>query len=267
MRLFLLSLPTKLQALVVVGTTVTLAFLIAYICSLFFDVHQLKLNTDLISSVYQVMGTIYAILLTFTLWGIWQNFTDAEIAVQKEAYALLDLVHTLEAVTVWKAINVRGVALSYVNSVLKDEWPTLKSMNKHIIDVREQNAASLEVIKEIQNIQPTNDRENVIFGQAFNLLNSWLDSRRTRLLIASGDSAKSLWPLLLTGAFVLFSIHGLFVANTVGIWATLLFGISLVIGLTFYLIYTLDCPFSGSPSIDAEPFHLAIAILMKKPVG
>ena len=262
MRAFLLSLSVKYQMLFVVGVTVCSAFLIASICSMFFDEHQLVANTDLISSIYQVMGTIYAILLTFTLWGIWQNYTAADLSVQQEGYALVDLVHTLNASPIWQKLNIRNDALTYLSLVIEQEWPFLKNMTNSFINFHEDtHSAALTILQTVQNIAPTSERETAIFSHALTLLSNWLDARRTRLLSARGNSAKALWPLLFTGSIVLFCFHGLFIANTIGIWVMLLLGISLVIGLTFYLIFTLDTPFSGSPSIDPEPFVLAVNIL------
>ncbi len=213
------------------------------------------------------MGTIYAILLTFTLWGVWQYFTEAGNSVQNEAYALLDLVHMLEASheTEFNMKDLRHAALSYANMVVKEEWPRLNNFTNSCINLREKNqSGSLDIVKTVQNIQPRSPREEVIFNQTLQLLTRWLDARRTRILIARGNSARALWPLLFTGAFVLFAFHGMFVAQTILIWIMLLFGTSLVIGVTFYLIFTLDCPFSGSLSIDSEPFDLAIGILNQK---
>ena len=262
MRTFLLALSGKYQVTLIMISTIVLAFVIAIATSQFFDTHKLLVNVDLISSIYQVMGTIYAILLTFTLWGVWQKFAEADTSVQKEAYALLDLVHVLEASPTWKNGNIRQSALNYSKIVVEKEWPMLKAFTSNAINAREQsNSISMQVIKAVQNIAPNGERDSIIFGQALTLLNNWIDARRTRILIARGNTAKSLWPLLFTGALVLFAFHGLFVAQTIGIWTTLLFGTSLVIGLTFYLIFALDCPFEGSLSIDPEPFTLAINIL------
>jgi hypothetical protein len=261
MRSFILSLRTAYQIVFVISVTVLLAFLIAFICGKFFDAHQLESNTDLISSVYQVLGTIYAILLTFTLWGVWQNFNEATACVQNEAYALVDLVHIVEASPDWK-IDVRKAAISYYKYVLEKEWPTLKCITTKDINANEHSRIqSTHVVQVVQSITPKSDREITIFNQTLTLLNTWLDARRTRILIARGDSAKSLWPLLITGALVLFGFHGLFVAKTIRIWVTLLFGFSLIISITFYLIFSLDCPFAGSLSIDCEPFEFALNIL------
>lgn len=261
MRALILAIPGKIQAITLIGAVIFLAFVSAYVCGLFFDEHQLVTNTDLISSVYQVMGTVYAILLTFTLWGVWQNFTEAGTSVQNEAFALLDLVHVLETVHTGSDA-LRKAVLTYSKFVIETEWPALKNFTNAIINIRECNhTAARQVVDVAQQVALKNQQNTIIFEQTLTLLTRWLDARRTRILIARGNNTKSLWPLLLTGAWVLFSFHGLFVAKTPGIWIMLLFGISLVIGVTFYLIFTLDCPFTGSLSIDSEPFVLTINLL------
>ncbi len=265
MRAFLLASSGKFQAIFIISATLIAAFTSATLFSLCFDVHQLVANTDLISSVYQVMGTVYAILLTFTLWGVWQNFTDAKASVQNEVYALLDLVHIWESASHNKNDNLRQAALDYCILVIEEEWPILKNYNASLINSREStHSITLNVTHEVQQIIPENERENILFNQSLSLLTRWLDARRSRILIARGDSAKAIWPLLFTGAIVLFAFNGLFVAKTIAIWSSLLFGISLVIGVTFYLIFSLDCPFAGTLSIDSEPFTFAIDLLKNK---
>src|SRR5438445_12862904 len=125
MRTFILSLPEKFQPIFIISTTLFLAFASAIFCGLFFDEHQLVSNTDLISSVYQVMGTIYAILLTFTLWGVWQSFSEAGASVQNEAFALLDLVHMFETINA-KSTILREAVYNYSKFVIEKEWPALK---------------------------------------------------------------------------------------------------------------------------------------------
>lgn len=265
MRAFLLSLSPRLQRIIIIGVTVILSLVISISFRMFFDAHQLEENTDLISAVYQALGMLYAILLTFTLWGVWQNFTEADVSVQKEAYTLIDLVHILEGVSKWEQLHIRNAALTYCNLVLEKEWPQLKTMSDEYLNVKEASSCeAMRVVHLVQEIMPEGEREGIIYGKMLDMLSDWLDSRRKRLLIARGNSAKALWPLLLTGAFVLFAFHGLFVAKAAGIWLALLFGFSLIIGLTFYLIFTLDCPFAGFPSIDPEPFRFVSNVLKHK---
>jgi len=152
MRSQLLSLPVKFQVLFVVGLTIITAFVVASICGMFFDMQHLRDNTDLISAVYQVMGTIYAILLTFTLWGVWQAYTEAGESVQKEVYALLDLVHIIEATPQWKQCNIRDVTEKYSEYVVKEEWPALGNITSEIINIRENShkASCVEIVELVQ---------------------------------------------------------------------------------------------------------------------
>lgn len=262
MRSFLLSLSVKFQVAVILFMTITLAIGIATLFSHFFDYHQLQSNTDLISSVYQVLGTIYAILLTFTLWGVWQNYCIANSSVQNEANALVDLVHIVEVSHKWNNIDIRTSALNYLNMLIELEWISLKHISYNALNTAVQSyGVAKKIVDVVQTISPNSPEEITIFGHTLTMLGKWLDARRTRLLIAKGNSAKALWPLLITGAFVIFAFNGLFIAKTVGIWLTLLSGSALIIGLTFFLIFSLDCPFVGAPKIDCEPFQLAVKIL------
>jgi hypothetical protein len=117
------------------------------------------------------------------------------------------------------------------------------------------NKAAMALVHAIQSLNPSNDRETALFEQALVTANDWLDARRKRLQSARGGNARPLWPLLIAGAFVLFACHGLFVTKSTEVWAALLLGVSSVVGLSFYLIFSLDSPFTGSFSAHADPFR------------
>jgi hypothetical protein len=46
----------------------------------------------------------------------------------------------------------------------------------------------------------------------------------------------------------------MFVTHVWAVWAGLLLGFSLIVGLAFYLIFSLDSPFSGKLCAGPEPF-------------
>jgi hypothetical protein len=119
----------------------------------------------------------------------------------------------------------------------------------------------VRIVHLVQSIKPSNPREVAIFSQSLSLLSAWLDARRVRILMAKGNTARALWPLLVTGAVFLFSFHGLFTASTMGLWILLLLCLSAVVGLSFYLIFSLDCPYAGKLCVDVGPFYWAISSL------
>ena len=260
LRDWLLSLDDRLHFLIVVGSTIITAFVVAFSVQFFFEALIFDKDVVLVGVIYQVVGTIYAVLIAFTLLGVWQNFSKAQLSVQTEAFALLDLVQIVEAGK--QKNNIREVALSYLELVTNKEWPTLKKLGPNVVTRHEvSRLASIEMTRAVQQITPKDARETAIFNQTLALLSAWLDARRVRILIAQGNTAKALWPLLLTGAFFLFSFHGFFIASTNSLWISLLFGFSVIIGLSFYLIFSLDYPFSGNLCVDANPFRWAISSL------
>ena len=79
MRSYILSLPDKLQPIVIIGSTMVAAFLVSLVTRLFFRAQQLELDNTLTSSVYGTLGTMYAVLIAFVVTGVWQSFRNCRL--------------------------------------------------------------------------------------------------------------------------------------------------------------------------------------------
>lgn len=255
MRTYILLLPAKLQPVVIIGSTVAAAFMVSLLTRMFFHLPQLLLDSALTSSVYGALGTIYAVLIAFVVTGVWQSFTTAGAAVNSEANALSDLLFVIRYISVERTGTARETAEAYVRSVV-ERWDLLSRATIDKAPVEEINLeTSSALLRSILAIKPEGARELELYAQALDLTAVWLDARRNRLRGARGDTAGALWGLLIAGAFVLFAFHGLFVAHAWAVWAVLLLGLSLIVGLAFYLIFSLDSPFTGRLSAGSEPFQ------------
>jgi hypothetical protein len=255
MRSFILTLPAKLQPVVIIGSTIVAAFVVSLLTRAFFNAKQLELDGALTSSVYGTLGTLYAVLIAFVVSGVWQSFSNAGTAVNSEANSLADLVLVTNSISVERGGKTREAAQAYVQSVI-DRWDLLERATRNNQPAEEINLdTSILLVRSILAIKPDGAREIELYAQALDLTAVWLDARRTRLRSARGNTAGALWGLLIAGAFVLFAFHGLFVTHAWVVWAVLLLGFSLIVGLAFYLIFSLDSPFTGSLSARPEPFQ------------
>ena len=254
MRAFILSLPAKLQPVVIIGSTVVAAFVVSLITRACFNAPQLVLDSTWTIAVYGTLGTLYSVLIAFVVTGVWQSFSAAETAVNNEANALTDVVFLIRYISAAKTVHIRESARSYVASVV-ERWDLLERATRENKPVEDINIASSNALVDaILAVKPQGDRELELYAQALDLTAIWLDARRNRLRSAKGNTAGALWGLLIAGAFVLFAFHGLFVTHAWAVWAVLLLGFSLIVGLSFYLIFSLDSPFSGRISAGPEPF-------------
>jgi Protein of unknown function (DUF4239) len=254
MRSYILSLPQVLQPVVIVGSTVIAAFAVALLTQAAVNSPNLELDLGLTSAVYGTLGTIYAVLIAFVVSGVWQSFSSASTAVSSEANALTDLVFIIGQIPEERSGTTRELAKAYVRSVV-DRWGALVEATIGHTHVEEITLdTSFALMRSIMDLKPADGRESSLYAQALDLTSVWLDARRDRLRSAQGNTAKALWGLLIAGAFVLFAFHGMFVTHVWAVWAGLLLGFSLIVGLAFYLIFSLDSPFTGKLSAGPEPF-------------
>ena len=255
MRSFILSLPAKLQPVVIIGATVAAAFAVSLLTRAFFNAQQLELDNGLTSAVYATLGTLYAVLIAFVVSGVWQSFSGAGTAVNNEANSLADVLLVMGSISVERAGKTRESARAYVQSVI-DHWDLVERATRNNRPAEEINLdTSIALVRSILAVKPDGAREIELYSQALDLTAVWLDARRNRLRSARGNTASALWGLLFTGAFVLFAFHGLFVTHAWAVWAVLLLGFSLIVGLAFYLIFSLDSPFTGGLCAGPEPFQ------------
>jgi len=259
MRSFILSLPARLQSSVIIGLTVVAAFAIALVTRACVNPQQIALDSTWITTVYGTLGTLYSVLLAFVVSGVWQSFSDAETAVNSEANALADLAYLIRHISAARSEDVRQSTRSYVASVV-ERWDLLALATPDNRSAAEDVATSNTLLQAILDVSPQGDRELQLYAQALVFTGSWLDARRDRLRCAKGNSAGALWGLLIAGAFVLFAFHGLFVTHARVVWVVLLLGFPLIVGLSFYLIFSLDSPFSGSLCASPEPFKRLLRV-------
>lgn len=230
------------------------AFAVSLLTRMLFNVQQLEPDSALTTSVYGTLGTTYAVLIAFVVSGVWQSFSIAGAAVNSEANALTDLVFVIGSISEEKTRKTRESAKVYVQSVI-EHWDLLARAACGKGPAEEINLkTSFALVMSILAIEPDDARQLELYAQALDLMGIWLDARRNRLRSAEGNTAGALWGLLIAGACVLFAFHGLFVTHHWAVWAALLLGFSFVIGLAFYLIFSLDSPFTGKLSAGPAPF-------------
>jgi hypothetical protein len=243
-----------MQPVVIVASTMAAALVVSFLTRMIFSEQQLVLDNSLTTSVYGTLGTTYAVLIAFVVSGVWQSFSDAGNAVKSEANALTDLTFVVCSFSAEKTRRIRESAKAYVQGVV-ERWDLLARAARDNVPTEEINLdTSSALVAAILAIRPEDAREVELYGQALDLMGIWLDARRSRLRSAEGNTAGALWGLLIAGAFVLFAFHGMFVTHAWAVWAVLLLGFSFVLGLAFYLIFSLDSPFTGRLSAGPAPF-------------
>ena len=85
----------------------------------------LHANNEVAGNYLQTIGTIYAVLLAFVVFVVWQQHNDVRAAVQSEANEVSDLHRLIQSFPEPIRAQVNNCLYAYRAAVVEDEWTTL----------------------------------------------------------------------------------------------------------------------------------------------
>ena len=133
-------------------------------------------EADLAIDLMQVASTYIGILLAFAGVLAWQDYQDAENAIQQEASTASAVYRDL---TIYgpEMAEPRNDLRAYVTSIVTDEWPLLREGKRSSAT----EARLLKLFEDIGATSPANDRQSAIYQEIFSQLNQLVALRRQRI--------------------------------------------------------------------------------------
>ncbi len=196
-------------------------------------------------SLMQVVAAYIGILIAFAGVQVWQDFSDAQNGVHREAAAAAELYRDLN--TYGPTTQPQKQALrAYMASVVKDEWPLLAEGQSS----PRTELALFQLFHGMGDIRPADNRDTTIYAQAFSNLNELVGLRRDRLIHSASGMPMILWIVGLVGSVLIVAYTATFKASRTN--AMMISGISLALGLVFLFILIVDRPYKGAFSVDSS---------------
>ena len=210
-------------------------------------------EADLAIDLMQVTSTYIGILLAFAGVLAWQDYMQAQTAVENEAGVTSMLYRDLTAYG--PEMNpARGAVKAYVHSVIVDGWPLLREGKRSpATDLK-----LVAVFNDIAAVTPGNERQSAIYQEAFSQLNQLVSMRRARLASSRENVPDVLWIVAIVGSILTIAYASAFVSTR---YASLMIaGTSLTIGLLFLFLLSVDYPYRNRNGVSPEPFIELYAI-------
>src|ERR1700693_3118221 len=123
--------------------------------------------------IYGVLGTIYAVILGFSILVLWDQFHEAEVMADREASYLGSLYRLAQRLPADQMQAFTSSVRKYCRLVIDDEWP-LMDQGKYSPKAREQ---FLEIWRECGSLEPRTDVEKIIFGTMLGTMTNLDDAR------------------------------------------------------------------------------------------
>ena len=206
----------------------------------------LRGHHDVAAAILGVMGTLYAVLLAFTVVVVWNHYTDANNATDAEASHLADLSRITEQA------RVRALIDDYRRVVVADEWPAMQRGKTSPLA----QSALTALWTECRAVKPTNSREETIYSEAMEQMVAISDSRRARIHSLRDDVPPLMWIILIGGGAMVVSFTYLFGPERIALHALMVGALATLIVMSLFLVHALDNPFDGWPRIAPDAMQV-----------
>jgi hypothetical protein len=203
-----------------------------------------------LATITQLLGNIYAVLLAFTIFVIWGQFTEVENCVIRECNSFDELLRFSRYLNADDAANIRRAVKAYRGQVLDYEWPALGDGHR---DKRTEELFA-QVIHAVVETKPRNEAEQALLARLLDMAQKIGDRRDERVAKSLTRIPPTLAALVnVVAAMLVLSIF----AYPFRYWVTgaLCFTLTAcVIWLANLVMMDTDNPLKGIWNVTPRPF-------------
>jgi hypothetical protein len=241
------------QQIAVIAATVLASLLLMAVLNRFWPREQRRAYNDLIGWQLGILGTTYAVILGFMLYAVWAKFGEAELNVDAEANAVLDVYRLAGGLPEPQRTQLQQLARDYVDRVIAQEWPhmTRGEIPEESTDMEKQ---AWQIVMSLKPASPTEVNMQEL---ATSELEGLAHRRLTRIRQAESRLPTLLWCLLLVGGALTIICSCTLGSDSVKLQALEVFCFSLLISLSLVAIADIHRPFRGLVHVSDYSFQRA----------
>jgi hypothetical protein len=246
-------LPTLRSMAIWIGGAVVLAVSGLLVVHHYVPFVVLDQSANAVGNYLQTLGTIYAVLLAFVVFVVWQQFNDARAHVETEANELLDLVRTVRGLPGEVRFPLLALAERYVQGVLGPEWVAMRRGEGQAL---EEGARVLDQMWDrLVEYEPRSECHKSLYEEALARFNDVSDRRSNRLSSSRLRIPVALRLLIYAGAAMTVGSLYLFAVRPFVVHVLMTAALAGAIGHLLYVISDLDDCFDGDWQVPRGPFE------------
>ena len=243
------SVPNYLIGIGIVGLTVTCSVTGLLLVRRLVPLDVLQSNHEVASAKFQVMGTLYAVLLAFAVVIVWQQFQAAGATVVLEAAKVADLFRDAAEYPEADRVRFRQQLLAYVEVVVSEEWDVM-AYGGESQRARQEYDKLWDIYREIR---PRNLSDLPTAMETLRRMNELGENRIQRLLRSSASIHPALWFALVTIGALIVAFSYFFGTRKLGSQILMTAFFSGTLALIVFVVIVLNRPFKGYGRISPEP--------------
>jgi hypothetical protein len=235
-----------------------LAVAIAVIASMFFEAglnriwpwEKRRSLNELIGWQLSVLGTTYAVILGFMLYTVWTALGEAELNVDLEASAVVDIYRLARGLPEPQRTQLQTLSRSYADAVIMRDWP---QMARGEVPA-ETGPIDTAMWDTVISVPATSSTEVAAQQHALSQLVSLDQHRLTRIRQSASSLPTVLWWVLLTGGALTIISACTFGTENVKLQSVQVISFSLLVSLSLVAIADIHRPFHGPIHVRVDAF-------------
>ena len=252
------------QNIYIVVLWITLSITCLVLLNTFWEPSRRSVHNDVIGWQIGILGTIYAVMIGFMLYAVWNNFQTAETNANNEANDIVNLYRAADGLPQADRDQIQQFAQSYTNAVITQEW---SQMDRQQPGPEGERFAGQQYIMDLW-VSTAHSSANTAAQQAslrqvMVELSSMTERRRIRLLESRTAMPNILWGVLVMGGMITIASSCLIGSENVALHFALIIALSLLVSLALVAIGDIDRPFQGSVHVSSYAFQRAQEAILR----
>ncbi len=211
---------------------------------------QRMTHNDVAGPIMTALGTVLAVMMSFMVVTVWQEYDTASSYVARESSNIADLYHEASVFPQpWRS-QIHAALRRYVHLVVKDEWPRMRT---GAVSTRTRLAA-ITAVDLVQRFEPKTPSEQNAQADALRHAHGFLDARRERLFANAEAVPPLLWTMMIFIALVTLASAYFFRVDNLRAHVVMTVALAAVTAAIFVLIAELDLPFRGQMQIPPSAY-------------
>ena len=209
-------------------------------------------HNDIVSFYMAGLNAIYGITLGLIAVGAWQNFSDTDANVSKEASAVAALYQDTNNIISTLGDSLRSNIKEYTRYTIEEDWP-----QQRLGKLPNGGAKLLSIFQtNLSKYDPKNKNEEIVLEELYKQFNNIIELRRIRLQNVTNGLPAAIWQVIFFGAILNIIITWFFITDkfTVHLIMTVLF--AALLGSLVFLVAAMDNPFRGEFSVGSDAFEM-----------
>jgi hypothetical protein len=252
------------QNIYLVVLWITLSITCLVMLNTFWEPSRRSVHNDVIGWQIGILGTVYAVMIGFMLYAVWNNFQTAETNANNEANDIVNLYRAADGLPQGDRDQIQKFVRDYTNAVITQEW---QQMNREQPGHQYERFAGQQYVMYLwistAHSSANTPAQQASLRQVMIELSSMTERRRVRLLESRTKMPNILWGVLVMGGMITIASSCLIGSENVALHFVLIVALSLLISLALVAIGDIDRPFQGSVHVSSYAFQQAQEAILR----